>query len=93
MDRGEPSEPDVPPKMVDVEPDTSTPPVAEPEWPFLSLSAIVGRSVTGSAIINGTIVSVGESIEGVTLVIIGDQGVELEFEGKRRTLRVGQSTE
>ena len=62
------------------------------QWPVLNLTAIVGRGVTGSAIINGEILSVGESIEDVTLVIIGDQGVEIEFQGRRRTLKVGQST-
>ena len=93
VELAEPPPSAVTPTPAVAEPNTATVQTAEPEWPSLSLTAIVGRGVTGSAIINGTIVSVGESIDGVMLVIIGDQSVEIEFEGMQRSLRVGHSTD
>lgn len=62
-------------------------------WPPLELSGIVGKGANGSAIINGMVLSVNESIENVTIVAIENQGVRLEYKGHTQYLRVGQSTQ
>ena len=58
------------------------------EWPHLTLSGLVGRGRTGSAILNNEVVGVGESIQDVTLLGIDSEGVELEYRGERRHLKV-----
>ncbi len=62
-------------------------------WPPLELSGIVGKGLNGSAVINGMVLSVNESIENVTIVAIENQGVRLEYKGHTQYLRVGQSTQ
>lgn len=62
-------------------------------WPSLILSGVVGRGSNGSAILNSEIIAVGETIEGVKVVSIGRQGVELEYKGETQFLKVGDSTQ
>lgn len=58
-------------------------------WPPLTLRGIVGRGLNGAAIINNQVVGVNEVIEGVRVVSIEAQGVELEYQGEKKTLKVG----
>jgi hypothetical protein len=58
-------------------------------WPLLELNGIVGIGANGSCFINGRIVTVGETVQDVKIVAIRKNGVELEYEGERRFLRVG----
>jgi hypothetical protein len=61
-------------------------------WPALKLSGVVGKETYGSAIINSNIVQIGQSIEGVKIVRIVEGGVEVEYQGETKILRVGGST-
>jgi hypothetical protein len=61
-------------------------------WPSISMSASLGQGKNGAAILNGQIIDVGRSIDGVTLVAVGQQNATLEYEGQRMVLRVGNST-
>jgi hypothetical protein len=62
------------------------------EWPVLSLSAVMGRGTTGSAMINGNLIDVGEDVDGVKFISIGNQGINLEYQGEKQFLKVGNST-
>lgn len=64
------------------------------EWPRLTLNGVMAQTgpAQGSAIINGTMVEIGEKIEGVRLVEVRRSGVLLEFKGNTQFVRVGQST-
>lgn len=62
-------------------------------WPVLMLSGVVGKGAKGAAFINGEIVDVNESIEGVKVIAIGNQGVKLQYKGEIQFLKVGHSTQ
>ncbi len=70
-------------------------PPSEPQkvsiaWPHLKISgAMAIKSGQGQAIINGKYISVGEQIEGVTLVKIKGNQVILQYKGEQRTVNVG----
>lgn len=74
-------------------PGPSTPTAAAPlgsvDWPMLKLSGIIGDGQTGSAIINNTVIGVGETVDGVLVKAINNQGVQLEYKGTTRFLKVG----
>lgn len=77
-----------------VSPLESVPPnTAEPrepvEWPPLSLTGVIGERAGGSALINDEIVDFNDFIDGVRVISISKQGVELEYEGEQRFLKVG----
>lgn len=61
-------------------------------WPVLKLSGVVGKGTRGSAIINGNIVLIGQTIDGVKVVKIIEGGVEVEYQGETKFLRVGGSS-
>ena len=63
-------------------------------WPRLNLHGVMAQTMPGqgSAIINGTVVEVGERIDGARLVEVQRNGVLLEFKGNTQFVRVGQST-
>lgn len=73
-------------------------PVAMPAktstWPRLTLNGVMARGGPGrgSAIINGTMIEVGEKIEGARLVEVQPNGIVVEYLGSTQFLRVGQST-
>jgi hypothetical protein len=67
------------------------PPKPVTKWPALALTAIAGRGSRGSAVINGKPILVGETVESVTLVSIGEGVAQLEYQGGTQTLRVGNS--
>jgi hypothetical protein len=91
-----PVQPPAPPVATITQTNIATPKVVV--WPVISLRGIVGNKKNGSAILagstgKGTIVVVGEAIEGVRLVEIEKASIVLEYEGERRTLRVGEKTQ
>lgn len=61
-------------------------------WPSLTLTSVMGKGTKGSALINGQLIGVGDSIEGVKFKSVGQNGVYLEFKGKTRFLKRGQTT-
>jgi hypothetical protein len=66
------------------------PPEAPPvQWPYLQVGGVVGKGLRGAATINGRIIAVGESIEGVEVIAIGDYGVKLECQNETRFAKVG----
>jgi hypothetical protein len=52
------------------------------------LSAILRHSDGASAVINGSVVGVGQSVGEAKVVDIGRFGVDLEIDGKRFTIRM-----
>jgi len=62
------------------------------EWPDLTLQGVIGRGANGSAILNNSVLAVNELIKGVRVAAVRQQGVELEFGGERRFIKVGTST-
>ena len=58
----------------------------------MTLKGIVGKGKSGTAVIDDSVIGVDETVKGVRLVSIEEQGVELEYRGERRFLRVGKST-
>lgn len=66
----------------------------EAEWPALRVMGVLahGGPGEGAAIINGEIVSVDEQVEGVTVAEVGTSGVWLEYQGRKRFVKVGRST-
>ena len=73
-----------------VSPGGTTMPEIEPaQWPYLQIRGVVGKGLRGAATINGKVISVGESIENVEVVAIGDYGVKLEFKNETRFAKAG----
>jgi len=69
---------------------------ARVEWPKLTLTAAMGRGAVGSVTIIDSaskkkIYSVGDTVDGVRIVAIGEGGVYLEYKGEKQFLRVGNS--
>jgi len=83
-----PVQPPTPPKP-EVKPAVKPPVI----WPTLTLTGIVGRGAKGSARINNEIFTVNETIQGVRVVSVGNQGVYLEYMGESKHLKVGGSTQ
>ena len=73
-------------------PEKAIPPVI---WPRLMISGIIGGGKTGHSvvIINGKMLSPGDSIENVKVVTIEKQRVKLVYAGEDRVLSAGSSTE
>jgi hypothetical protein len=64
-------------------------------WPHIAVSGLMGgaRGNNGTAIINGQILSTGESIEGVKIVAVTKAGVTLLYAGETRVLKIGETTD
>lgn len=64
-------------------------------WPKLIVSGVIGSVKSGrsAAILNGQMLSLGDTIEGVTIDAIDKQKVKLRYRGEVKTLTVGTSTE
>lgn len=85
-----------PPVAVTNEPVATPAKVAMPVlWPKLSVTGIIGSSRTGhsAAIVNGQMLSPGDSLEGVRIEAIEKQRVKLVYQGEVKSLSVGGSTE
>jgi hypothetical protein len=64
-------------------------------WPRLVVSGVIGSSKNGhsAVIINGQMLSPGDSIEGVKILSIEKQRVKLSLQDEFRYVSVGSSTE
>jgi hypothetical protein len=92
-----PTPPPVPPQVSTTTQANATAPKAV-LWPVVGLRGIVGRGRNGSANLTtstgkAATISVGETIEGIKLADIDRTWIVLQYEGERRTLRVGEKTE
>ncbi len=69
-------------------------PVAPSEWPDLRVSGIMATEtgIHGKVRIDGKLLEVGDVIEGVSIIRIAPGEVLLEFDGRRRVFRSGQTT-
>lgn len=104
VDRKPVEEPeDIPPSEAEPAPETvvavtpppslppQPPPPREPVvWPNISLQGVVGRGTTGSVIIDGEVIGVGEAYNGARVIRIEHQGALMEYKGERRVIRVGR---
>jgi len=77
---------------------TSAPPaklVMPVVWPKLTVSGIIGSTKSGrsAVILNGQMLSPGETIEGITIELIEKQKVKLKYSGEVKILAVGATTE
>ena len=62
-------------------------------WPRIMVSGLIGNGAGGAAILNGEIITVGESILGVTVKGVEAKAVRLAYKGEERTIHVGQATD
>ncbi len=64
-------------------------------WPKLTVSGIIGSSKSGrsAVILNGQMLSPGDTIEGVSIESVDKQKVKLKYSGETKMLSVGASTE
>lgn len=85
-------EPVVQPSLPPAPPKPPEPKAAEP-WPPLTVTALVGKGARGAAVINGKVVGVGETIEGVEVLSIGAQSVSLGYRGAQQVVKVGGATQ
>jgi len=73
-----------------------TPAPAEPEvvrppavvWPAIRIQAAMGSGTSGSVMIEGAIIPVGQTHRGVELIEVTPQGVRARFQGEERTIAV-----
>jgi hypothetical protein len=82
--------------LVAPQPTESTVKVALPVlWPKLLITGIIGRNKGGESavIINGQMLSPGDSLEGVKIEGIEKQRAKLVFQGETKLLSVGGTTE
>jgi hypothetical protein len=66
------------------------PPIAAPaaETPKLKVTSIFYNARAPTAIINGQVIGVGDTIDGATVRSIAPRSIEVEFGGRRLTLRL-----
>ncbi len=64
------------------------------DWPVLVLSGMVATTTEEktSAILNGSLITLFQGIEGATLIEVRDDGVVLQYDRTRKFIRVGEST-
>jgi hypothetical protein len=69
-------------------------PVRVVTWPEIALSGVLAANGQreGSAILNGQLISLNQRLHKVRVVAVQDQEVVLEYQGARKSLRVGDST-
>ena len=89
-----PSPTNQPPSLTAPVTSTEKPPLPT-QWPRLLISGVIGGGKTGhsAVIINGRLLSPGESIDSVKVVAIDRQRVKLVYEGEERVLSAGSTTE
>ena len=67
-------------------------PAGKEPWPVLTLDGFVGRGKSGTAVLNGEIVPVGNTIQDVEVMLIESRSVILKYNGQLRRIRRGQTT-
>jgi len=89
--------PTAPPAAVTPEPTVAPPAAAAPRpkviWPALKLKGIVGGGSAGAVMLNDKVLGIDETIEGVRVASIDNNGAWLEYQGERRFLKVGKALE
>jgi hypothetical protein len=65
-------------------------PEVKPVWPELTLTGIALREDRSIAILNGKMLPVGRSFEGVTVIEVNDRNVIVEYGGERRVLYINE---
>ncbi len=72
------------------EPITQKTPTRVPvKWPELKVTAALAKGGVGQAIINGKFITVGDKIDGVTLMKISGNVVEFSYKNEIKFLKVG----
>jgi hypothetical protein len=95
-----PSQPPVPQKAVVVLDEEGQPPTGRTVtplpskkitvWPEMTITGIIGADLAnGAALINGQLISVGESYQGVKILSISRNSIKAVYDGETRTLKVG----
>lgn len=80
---------DQPATAVATTPAAAVPP--EPiKWPDITISGVVGKEQKGAVFVNGKVIGVNETVEGIRIVAIKSQGAVLEYQGETRLAKVGQ---
>ena len=89
-----PTIPDTPDPVVVEVPEPPTVIEKEPIiWPLLILNGLVGKGAQGAIMVNNEIIGVDETIEEVRVVSISKQGATLEYQGEKKFVKVGGSTD
>jgi hypothetical protein len=65
---------------------------ADVVWPAVRLSGVMARGSKGdkTALLNDAVLGVGESVDGITVVEVRDNGVLLEFKGAQQFFPLGR---
>ncbi len=66
------------------------PPVSLIKWPDITITGVVGKEQKGSVFVNGKVIRVNETVEGIRILAIKPQGALLEYQGETRLAKVGQ---
>ena len=63
-------------------------------WPEITVDGVLASPTTkkSSAILNGEMVFLNQKIQGVRLIDVSDEGVQLRYRGKTKALDIGSST-
>jgi len=61
-------------------------------WPPVKLTGLIKMGSAFSARLDNRIVGPGETVNGVELVKVTEEGAVLRYRGREKTLRVGEST-
>jgi hypothetical protein len=66
-----------------------------PAWPTIRVGGVLtgGRRSRASALLNGEMIKVNYSLNGVRLVSLTEDGVTLEYRGEQRFVETGRSTD
>jgi len=59
-------------------------------WPDITISGVVGNEQKGAVFVNGKVIGVNESVEGIRILAIKPQGALVEYQGETRLAKVGQ---
>lgn len=74
------------------EPSTDTRATEDPgiaaRWPEIRVQAAMGMGETGTVMINGSILRIGDTFDGVTVVEITGRGILMEYQGEQRLIPV-----
>ncbi|MCA9406914.1 MAG: hypothetical protein KC684_10275 [Candidatus Omnitrophica bacterium] len=70
-------------------PEPVKPQVKQPtRMPTFNITGIVWNSDRPQAIINGSVKDIGDSIDGVEIISIHKEGIDVSFQGKNMTIKV-----
>lgn len=61
------------------------------KWPPIEITAAMAKGNGGQAIINGKFIAIGDKIDGVTLMRINGNTVELSYKKEKKLVKVGNA--